>query len=234
MFQNGRIVKFTPASSNDCSAVLGEQASSLLQAANHFETFNRTPYKIEALMENIFFLDANKQKVGPLKASELLSRGVTPSTLVWMPGLTQWTPAGNVPQLQAIFSAQQAGAEQSGYTSEPQGTYGTAENNASTAYENNAYATGNQQPIYAAQQNSAQGVNVCGAIGMTLAILLFVIWIPGVGLAISWLVALIFSIVGVCRPQKGMAIAGLVITVLLLLVGIFSLIFGLSFFSKMF
>ncbi len=40
-------------------------------------------------MENIFYLDANRQKNGPLKDSELLGRGVTASTLVWMPGLTQ-------------------------------------------------------------------------------------------------------------------------------------------------
>lgn len=185
-------------------------------------------------MENIFFLDANKQKVGPLKDSELLSRGVTPATLIWMPGLTQWTPAGSVPQLHGIFHVQQNGAGQAGFTSEPQDTYDVAENNTGTTAGNNAYATGSQQPVYATQQNAAQGINVCGAIGMTLAILLFVIWIPGVGIAISWLVALIFSIIGVCRPQKGMAIAGLVITVLLLLVGIISLIFGLSFFSRMF
>ena len=78
--------------------------------------------------------------------------------------------------------------------------------------------------------NTESPTNVCGAIGMTLAILLFVLWIPGVGLAIAWLVALIFSIIGVCRPKKGMAI----ITVLLLLAGIVSLIFGFTLLKSLF
>ena len=77
-------------------------------------------------------------------------------------------------------------------------------------------------------------INSFLGIGMTLAILLFVLWIPGVGLAIAWLVALIFSIIGVCRPKKGMAIAGLIITVLLLLAGIISLIFGFTLLKSLF
>lgn len=176
-------------------------------------------------MENIFYLDANRQKNGPLKDSELLGRGVTASTLVWMPGLTQWTPAGQVPQLAYLFNgqpspvaAEQPAAEQPVYHTE------TTE-------------AGTEQSGAAVQQvvvNTESPTNVCGAIGMTLAILLFVLWIPGVGLAIAWLVALIFSIIGVCRPKKGMAIAGLIITVLLLLAGIVSLIFGFTLLKSLF
>lgn len=183
-------------------------------------------------MENIFYLDANRQKNGPLKDSELLGRGVTASTLVWMPGLTQWTPAGQVPQLAYLFNgqpspvaAEQPAAEQPVYHTE------TTEAGTEPAY------AATEQSGAAVQQvvvNTESPTNVCGAIGMTLAILLFVLWIPGVGLAIAWLVALIFSIIGVCRPKKGMAIAGLIITVLLLLAGIISLIFGFTLLKSLF
>lgn len=178
-------------------------------------------------MENIFYLDANRQKNGPLKDSELLGRGVTASTLVWMPGLTQWTPAGQVPQLAYLFNGQPSpvAAEQPVYISE------TTEAGTEPAY------AATEQSGAAVQQvvvNTESPTNVCGAIGMTLAILLFVLWIPGVGLAIAWLVALIFSIIGVCRPKKGMAIAGLIITVLLLLAGIVSLIFGFTLLKSLF
>ncbi len=175
-------------------------------------------------MENIFYLDANRQKNGPLNDSELLGRGVTASTLVWMPGLTQWTPAGQVPQLAHLFNEQPA-AEQPVYHTE------TTE-----AGTEPAYAATEQSGAVVQQMvvNTESPTNVCGAIGMTLAILLFVLWIPGVGLAIAWLVALIFSIIGVCRPKKGMAIAGLIITVLLLLAGIVSLIFGFTLLKSLF
>ena len=183
-------------------------------------------------MENIFFLDANRQKVGPLKDSELLERGVNAATLVWMPGLQQWTPAGQVPQLAALFVRQEAAystvnensrreAEQPVYQTER--TVGEAQENGAEILNNPAVQ---QAIVNAAAQG--RGVNVCGAIGLTLALLLFVAWIPGVGPALVWLVALIFSIIGVCRPQKGMAIAGLIITVVLLFVGIISMICGLK------
>ena len=176
-------------------------------------------------MENIFYLDANRQKVGPLKDSELLEHGVTGSTLVWMPGLTQWTPAAQVPQLASLLNGQSSPAASEQPAEQP--IYHTEQ----VAISTQAGYAATEQSNPAAQQvvvNTASSINVCGAIGMTLAILLFVIWIPGVGLAITWLVALIFSIIGVCRPKKGMAIAGLIITVLLLLIGIVSLIFGFS------
>lgn len=182
-------------------------------------------------MENIFYLDANRQKNGPLKDSELLGRGVTASTLVWMPGLTQWTPAGQVPQLAYLFNGQPSPVA-AGQPAAEQPVYHTETTEAGTEP---AYAATEQSGAVVQQVvNTEAPTNVCGAIGMTLAILLFVLWIPGVGLAIAWLVALIFSIIGVCRPKKGMAIAGLIITVLLLLAGIVSLIFGFTLLKSIF
>lgn len=186
-------------------------------------------------MENIFFLDANRQKVGPLTDGELLGRGVTVSTLVWMPGLKQWTPAGQVPQLASLFNAQavphtgEPAAEQPAYHVEQPEAAASSVGQGSVNQPNPAV-----QQVVVSTAGTGSSVNVCGAIGMTLAILLFVVWIPGVGLALTWLVALVFSIIGVCRPNKGMAIAGLIITVLLLLIGIISLILGLSFMSSLF
>ena len=55
-------------------------------------------------MEQFFYLDANNTQQGPVNASLLVSLGVTPTTLVWKQGMAQWTPAGQVPELAAIFN----------------------------------------------------------------------------------------------------------------------------------
>lgn len=56
--------------------------------------------------------------------------------------------------------------------------------------------------------------NGMGVAGFVFSLLtLFLCWVPYVA-AVFWLLALIFSIVGVCRRPRGLAIAGLVITVI--------------------
>ena len=55
-------------------------------------------------MEQYFYLDVNKVQQGPVDGSQLVKFGVTPTTLVWKQGMAQWTPAGQVPELAAIFN----------------------------------------------------------------------------------------------------------------------------------
>lgn len=50
-------------------------------------------------MKNYFYLDANNQQQGPVSEMALSVSGVTSTTLVWCEGMTEWTPAGNVPEL---------------------------------------------------------------------------------------------------------------------------------------
>lgn len=62
------------------------------------------------------------------------------------------------------------------------------------------------------QNVAKQGVNGMGIAGFVLAILgLLLCWIPWVDWVL-WLLGFIFSIIGVCRRPRGLAIAGLVIS----------------------
>lgn len=53
--------------------------------------------------EPSYYLFVNDQQVGPVGQSELLSHGLTPSTMVWKEGFTDWLPARDVPELQLIL-----------------------------------------------------------------------------------------------------------------------------------
>lgn len=52
-----------------------------------------------------FFIVENNQQAGPFTLEEMAARGVTPSTPVWREGMSDWTPAGNVPELASLFAA---------------------------------------------------------------------------------------------------------------------------------
>lgn len=72
--------------------------------------------------------------------------------------------------------------------------------------------------------------NGLGTAGFVLALIaLFLGWIPFVGWII-WLLGLIFSFVGVFKTPKGLAIAGLVISLIgiILLIVVFGAIFGMG------
>ena len=60
--------------------------------------------------------------------------------------------------------------------------------------------------------------NAAGMTGMVLALLSLLNWIPVVGFVLGWIVALVFSIVGLCRPKKGMAITGLILCLIILII----------------
>lgn len=52
-----------------------------------------------------FFIVENNQQAGPFTLEEMAARGVTPSTPVWHEGMSDWTPAGNLPELASLFAA---------------------------------------------------------------------------------------------------------------------------------
>lgn len=59
-------------------------------------------------MNSYYYLDAANQQQGPLDGNLLPSKGVTAQTLVWANGMAEWTPAGQVAELQPLFMAQPA------------------------------------------------------------------------------------------------------------------------------
>lgn len=53
------------------------------------------------------YIAVNGQSVGPLDAAglrqKIAERALTPETLVWMPGMANWAPAGQTPMLQQLL-----------------------------------------------------------------------------------------------------------------------------------
>ena len=54
-------------------------------------------------MKKYFYLEGNQQ-IGPLTIDELRLRGVHQNTMIWFDGLPNWQPAGNIPELQSLFT----------------------------------------------------------------------------------------------------------------------------------
>lgn len=52
-----------------------------------------------------FFIVENNQQTGPFTIEEMAAHGVTPSTPVWREGMSDWAPAGNLPELAPLFSS---------------------------------------------------------------------------------------------------------------------------------
>ena len=88
------------------------------------------------------------------------------------------------------------------------------------------------QPAQTVIVNQAEKkTNGIGTAGFVLALIaLFLGWIPFLGW-ILWLLGLIFSFVGVFRTPKGLSIAGLVISLIgiILLIVVFGIIGGAAF-----
>lgn len=58
-----------------------------------------------------FFIVENNQQAGPFTIEEMAARGVTPSTPVWREGMSDWTPAGNLPELASLFATPAAACQ---------------------------------------------------------------------------------------------------------------------------
>ena len=84
------------------------------------------------------------------------------------------------------------------------------------------------ETAYAPRENEG---NTPGVVGLVCALLCLVAWVPFFGFAVTWIVALIFSLVGLGKERKGMAIGGLIICVLLLIFGIIAVFIADRFIS---
>ena len=62
-----------------------------------------------------YFIAINNQQMGPFALDQLLANGLTPETLVWANGMANWTKAQDVPEVAALFVAQQPQYQQPQY-----------------------------------------------------------------------------------------------------------------------
>lgn len=91
-------------------------------------------------------------------------------------------------------------------------------NNTEGTQQVNATPAGQNGQTIIVNQTAARRGNGIGTAGFVLAIIALVIgWIPFIGQiagGILWILGLIFSFVGVFRSPRGLAIAGLVISLI--------------------
>lgn len=55
-------------------------------------------------MNGYFYIDnLSKQQCGPFSLDELRSKNIRPETMIWYSGMTDWAPAGTLPELAHLF-----------------------------------------------------------------------------------------------------------------------------------
>lgn len=59
-----------------------------------------------------FIIDHNGQQAGPFSFDQLVQKGISPETLVWKQGMSDWTPAWKVEDLRAVLEAIRANQQQ--------------------------------------------------------------------------------------------------------------------------
>lgn len=73
-------------------------------------------------MKQYYFVNSQGQQMGPVPMEELKNQNIQRNTPVWCEGMTDWTEAGQVPELGFLFtSGPTYGYGQGGFT---QGSYG--------------------------------------------------------------------------------------------------------------
>ena len=206
------------------------------------------------MLTNIFYLSPTREKKGPVNEDQLKAANISPDTLVWMPGLSAWTPAKQVPQIAALLpqpepapapapapAPKPAPVQPQVVITQPVQPQVAKPQPVQPQVVNTQPVQ--PQPVYAQPQVvNTQPINVqpvdenysverpheashervpfnaAGMTGMVLALLSLLNWVPVVGFVLGWIVALVFSIVGLCRPKKGMAITGLIICLIILII----------------
>lgn len=77
----------------------------------------------------MYYIIINDQQQGPFAKEELLSRGLTPQTMVWCQGMPDWMPASSVHDLNDLFARPQQTQYQQPYQQQyPQQPVGTFTN----------------------------------------------------------------------------------------------------------
>ena len=67
-----------------------------------------------------YYIVENNQQAGPFTLDQLAAKGITPETNVWTDGMSNWTPASQVSELQSLFAPQPAPQPQYAPQPEPE------------------------------------------------------------------------------------------------------------------
>lgn len=159
-------------------------------------------------MTRYFYIDAEGKQKGTFSAEEFCNEPIHADTLVWTQGWNKWIRVADVAELQNV--------------------YATVGNPPPVPCSTPAPVSGqvSYQPfvVTSVQSNPSNGIGIAG---FALALIaLFLWWLPFLGWLL-WFLGLAFSFAGAFRKPRGLAIAGLCISligiILLLLLGAFIL-----------
>lgn len=56
-------------------------------------------------MDSYYYLDSNNKQCGPVSSVDLLRMGISPQTMVWKQGMSNWMPASSLPELSHLFQS---------------------------------------------------------------------------------------------------------------------------------
>ena len=142
-----------------------------------------------------YYLADGGQRRGPFPIEQLRAQGLTPDTLVWRPGMAQWERAEDVIEVRPFLPIQQP-------QSYPQQGFVQQEYPQPISYHGPAYGA------YGHGQGQSHG-------GMAIAGFVLSFLVPLLGLIFSWV-----ALAGMKRTgneeNKGLAVAGMVISIVLM------------------
>lgn len=101
-----------------------------------------------------YFVVLNGQQVGPIEETGLAGLGITPQTLVWREGMTNWVPASSVSELSHLFNNQSSAVPPTPPTAAP-----AAPNFASSQsyYQPQQQPAANNLPAFSSKVGAAVG-----------------------------------------------------------------------------
>lgn len=117
------------------------------------------------MIKEFYYVDSNRKQIGPIPFSDRKAVGLTPSTLVWYEGLTEWAKAGSVQEFKDIFapvpppiptvddSTRIAPGTESRKTTFHGNSYGT---NRYETYENDTYPRSGKSALWAKMNKPQQ------------------------------------------------------------------------------
>ena len=180
-----------------------------------------------------YYIVENGRAAGPFEPYELMARGMTSRSFVWNKTMSRWTQAGRVPELQPMLSGGVTFGGGSEYDYLAPAKYGPAANQ--TPRRRVAYVPA--ADYYAApRRRRSNGIGVAGFVLAMVALLLWLLVIAdsrhedffGVAFIIVGVLSFIFSFIGVFRRPRGLAIAGLAVSGVIMVVIILAFIGLLS------
>lgn len=113
-----------------------------------------------------YYIVRNGQQAGPFDVDQLTAEGLTPQTLVWCEGMTQWQPAHEIAEVSALFAYNQPPTQP--IPPQPQQPTYSAPVQGQPLYGQPQQPAYGQQPIYGQPQQPMPETYLAWSIVVTL------------------------------------------------------------------